>query len=135
MIRVVLDTNIFISGIFWEGNYSSQIIDAWRNGKILMVSSTEIVEELVETLKDFKIKMSDKMIQEWQKMIIENAVIVVPTETLDIVKNDPKDNKFFEAALAGNAAYIISQDKKHILSIAEFQGIKTIHPQEFVKLL
>ena len=134
MMRVVLDTNIFISGIFWEGNYCSQIIDAWRNGKITLISSIEIVEELVETLKDFKIKMSEEMIEEWQKMIIENAIIVVPIEKLTIVKNDPKDNKFFEAALAGDVVYIVSQDKKHVLSIIEFKGIKTIHPEEFVKM-
>ena len=61
--------------------------------------------------------------------------MVFPTEKLDIVKNDPKDNKFFEAALAGKAEYIVSQDKKHILNILEFLGIKTIHPEEFIKLV
>jgi len=135
MMRVVLDTNIFISGIFWEGNYCSQIIDAWRAGKIMLVSSLEMVQELLETIRDFKIEMPEEMIQEWRTMIVENSVMVVPNEKLDIVKNDPKDNKFFEAALAGKAKYIISQDKKHVLSIPEFKGIKTIHPEEFVKLL
>ncbi len=134
-LRVVLDTNVFISGIFWEGNYCSQIIDAWRAGKIVLVSSLEIVQELVEIMQDFKIEMPEEMIEEWQKNIIENAVMVVKTEKLDMVKNDPKDNKFFEAALAGKAEYIVSQDKKHVLSIAEFKGIKTIPPEEFVKLL
>ena len=52
-ISVVLDTNIFISGIFWEGNYCSQIIDAWRAGKMTLISSLEIVQELVGTLRDF----------------------------------------------------------------------------------
>ncbi len=59
----------------------------------------------------------------------------MPTERLDIVKNDPKDNKFFEAAFSGKAEYLVSQDKKHVLSIPEFRGIKTIHPEDFVKLL
>ena len=53
MIKVVLDTNVFISGIFWEGNFCSQIIDSWISGKITMISSLEIVEELGETLRDF----------------------------------------------------------------------------------
>ena len=135
IIRVVLDTNIFISGIFWEGNYCSQIISAWRAGKITLISSLEIVQELVETLRDFKIEMGEEMIMEWQKMIIENAVIVIPMEKLDLIKEDPDDNKFFEAALAGEAQYIVSQDQKHVLNLAEFRGIKTIHPEEFVKLL
>jgi putative PIN family toxin of toxin-antitoxin system len=132
---VVLDTNIFISGIFWKDNYCSQIIDAWRAQKIKVISSPETVQELVETLRDFKIEMPEEMIQEWRKIIIENTLMVVPTEKMDIVKKDPKDNKFFEAAVAGKAHYIISQDKKHVLFIHEFRGIKTIHPEEFVKLL
>ncbi len=135
MIKVVVDTNVLISGIFWEGNYCSQVIDAWRFGKITMISSIEIVKELVETLRDFKIQMPEEMINEWQNRIIENAVVVEPKEKLDVVKNDPKDNKFFEAALAGNADYIISQDRKHILSIKEYKGIKTILPEEFLKII
>lgn len=134
MIKVVVDTNVLISGIFWEGNYCSQVIDAWKSGKITMISSIEIVKELVETLRDFKIQMPEDMIKEWQNRIIENAVVVEPKEKLDVVKNDPKDNKFFEAALAGNADYIISQDRKHILSIKEYKGTKTILPGEFLKI-
>jgi predicted nucleic acid-binding protein len=79
--------------------------------------------------------MSQEMIEEWKMMIVENSFMVLPTKKLEIVKNDPDDNKFFEAAIAANAHYIVSQDKKHVLSISEFRGIKTIHPQEFVKLL
>src|SRR3989344_1729458 len=98
MIKVVVDTNVFISGIFWEGNYCSQIIHAWRTGKIQLISSLEILQELSEKLQSFKIQMPKEMIQEWRHMIIENATMVEPTEKLDLVKNDPKDNKFFEAA-------------------------------------
>lgn len=135
IMRVVLDTNIFISGIFWEGNYCSQIIDAWQGGKIVLVSSLEMIQEFQETVRNFKIELPEEMVQEWRKMIIENSVMVVPTMKLDIVKNDPKDNKFFEAAVAGRAKYIVSQDKKHVLSISEFRGIRTVHPEEFVKLI
>ena len=134
-IRVVLDTNIFISGIFWEGNFCSHIIDAWRAGRITLISSLEIVQELIETLRDFKIGMEEGMIGEWQTMIIENSVMVVPSERLDVVKEDPKDNKFFEAAVAGEAHYIVSQDKKHILKIGRYKRIKMIHPEEFVQLI
>ena len=134
-MRIVIDTNVFISGIFWEVNYCSKIIDAWKNGKFTLVSSMDIIQELIETLKDFKIKMPEKMIEKWQNMIIENSVVVFPKEKLDIVKNDPKDNKFFEAAFAGKVDYIVSQDKKHILVIKEFKGIKTITPEDMLKII
>ena len=134
-LRVVLDTNVFISGIFWEGNYCSQIINAWKEKKIILVSSLEIIQELTDTLRDFKIDMDGELIREWRNTIIENSVMVAPIKILGVVKDDPKDNKFFEAAIAGNAQYLVSQDKKHVLKIPEYCGVKTIHPEEFVKLI
>jgi len=99
------------------------------------VSSLELLQEFVETMRDFKIEMPEDVIQEWRTMIIENSVMVVAIEKFDIVKNDPDDNKFFETALAGKAQYIISQDRKHVLNISEFKEIKTIHPENFLRLL
>ena len=133
MISIVADTNIFISGIFWEGNFSSQVIDLWRDGKIELICSLPIIEELVRNLKGFKIEMDEKSVKKWEKIILENAILVEPSEKLDIVKEDPEDNKFLEAAILGNAAYIITQDK-HLLKLKEFQGVKIVKPEEFLKI-
>ena len=59
----------------------------------------------------------------------------MPKIKLNIVKDDPADNKFFETALAGKTNYIVSQDKSHVLKIKEYKGIKTISPEEFMKLI
>ena len=83
-MRAILDTNVFVSGIFWEGNFCSQIIDKWRNKEFELVSSIEILDELVKTLKDFKIQMPGEMIEEWKNLIIENSVIVEPTIKLNV---------------------------------------------------
>lgn len=99
-----------------------------------MITSLEIIQELVETLKDFKIAMPDAMIEKWRNMLVENSVVVIPIERLAIVREDSDDNKFFEAAYAGKAMYIVSQDK-HILKIGEYKKIKTMHPKEFVALI
>ena len=128
-MKVVLDTNVFVSGIFWEGNFCSQIIDDWKKGIFKLVSSMEIIEELVETLKSFKIQMSEEMIKEWKNLIIENSVIVKPLIKIDVVNGDPEDNKFIEAAVSSKADYIISQDK-HLLKLKEYQGIKIMNPEE-----
>jgi len=133
-MRVVLDTNVFISGIFWEGNFCSQIIEKWKHKKFELVSSIEILDELVKTLKDFKIQMPDEMIKEWRNMIIENSIIIEPKIKLSIVKEDPDDNKFLEAGVSGNASLIISQDK-HLLKLKEYQGIRIASPEESLSLL
>lgn len=133
-MKVVLDTNVFISGIFWEGNSSSAIINAWRNGDFSLVSSHTIIEEFVRVLKNFKIKMDEEIIQKWQCMILENSIIVESLHKLEIVKADPSDDKFFEAAVAGNADYIVSQDR-HLLQVRQYQNIQVLAPSEFLQKL
>lgn len=132
-MNVVLDTNVFISGIFWKGNFCSQIIDAWRKGEFTLVSSTPIIEELTEILKDFKIQMPNEMIEAWKSMIIQNSVIVETKNKIDIIEH-ASDNKFLETAVEGNAEYIISQDK-HLLELKEYKGIKIVLPEDFLEIL
>jgi uncharacterized protein len=132
-MNIILDTNVFISGIFWEGNFCSQIINAWRDKKFILVSSIPIIDELTNTLKDFKIKMPENLIREWRNLIIKNSIIVDSKIKLNITKHE-EDNKFIEIAISGNADYIISQDK-HLLEIKEYKEIKIITPEEFLKIL
>ena len=131
-MKIVLDTNVFISGIFWKGS-SNKVLANWREGKFTLVTSLETISEIIKVLKDFKIRLSDDMIKEWVDLIVRNSIIVDPKEKIAIVKDDPKDNMFIEAAIAGNVDYIISQDN-HLLKLKEFKGIKIITPEEFNKI-
>ena len=131
-MKVVLDTNIFISGIFWKGS-SNRIIANWKEGKFTLVTSLEAISEVIKILKDFKIKLSDEMIKEWVDLIVRNSMIVEPKEKIEAVKDDPTDNIFIETAVAGNVDYIVSQDN-HLLKLKEFRGIQIITPDEFNKI-
>src|SRR3989339_103601 len=131
-MKVVLDTNIFISGIFWKGS-SNRVITNWKEGKFTLVTSLEVISEIIKVLKDFKIRLSDEIIKEWVDLIVRNSIIVEPKDKIKIVKNDPKDNIFIETAVAGNVDYIVSQDN-HLLKLKEFRGIKIITPEEFNKI-
>ena len=133
-MRVILDTNVFVSGIFWEGNFCSQIIEKWKNKEFELVSSLEIIDELVKTLRSFKIQMSEEMIKEWRNMIIENSIIVKPTIKLNVVEGDPDDNKFIETGITANVGLIVSQDK-HLLKLGEYEGIKIFSPEEALRLI
>ena len=132
-MKVVIDTNVFVSGIFWKG-ISNRIIIAWRARKFDLVNSLMNVEELIKILKFFKIDMSDEHIKEWVTLIVENSIIVDVVGKIKIVKDDPTDDKFIETALNGNADFIISQDR-HLLDIKEFEGIKMVTPKEFLRIL
>ncbi|MEK6974644.1 MAG: putative toxin-antitoxin system toxin component, PIN family [Nanoarchaeota archaeon] len=128
-MKVVLDTNIFVSGIFWKGD-SYRILDMWRNRKFTLITSEPIIQELIEVLNDFKIKLSIDIREEWVNIIRANSIIVDPEEHFDVsIHKD--DNKFIDAAIEGNADYIITQDN-HLLRIKEFKGTKIIKPEEII---
>ena len=131
-MRIVLDTNVFVSGIHWTGS-SEKVLRAWMNNDFELVSSLPILEELVRILMSFKVPLNPEDISWWESLILEKSVIVAPTETVDVI-TDPDDNKFVEAALEGKAQYIVSQDK-HLLILKEYRGIKVLHPDELLKLL
>jgi len=133
-MKMVLDTNVFISGIFWEGNFCSQIIDKWKKGSFQLVSSPKIVEELVRTLGSFKISMDRELIEEWKNLVIENSIIVDSATAIEAIKDDPEDNKFIEAAVYGEADFIVSQDN-HLLKLKEYNKIKILNPEKAVLIL
>ena len=132
-MKAVLDTNVFVSGIFWTGS-SNKVIFSWKEGKFVLVTSLEIISEVIKVLKDFKIRLPENMIKEWIDLITRNSVIVEPKEKINIIKDDPKDDIFIETAVAGNVDFIISQDN-HLLKLKEFRKIKIITPEAFNKII
>ena len=103
-------------------------------GKVVLVSSLPIIDEIVRVLMAFKVPLEPEDISWWESLILEKSSLFFPVEHLEVVKNDPDDDKFIEAAVEGNAQYIVSQDK-HLLNIKEYKGIKILHPDEFFKFL
>ena len=129
-MNIVSDTNIFISGIFWKGD-SYRILCLWDSGKIQLIISQEIISEIFRVLSDFKIRLPDELKDAWMTRITEYGMIVEPAERFHIV-SDPADDKFIDAAIAGNASYIISNDK-HLLTLKQFKGVRILTPKEFIR--
>jgi len=129
MIRVVLDTNVFISALFWKGA-PYQVFKRILEGVILNFISPQILEELKERLL-YKFKLPSEKVREFLEIIVFNSQIVYPKKKLNVVKKDPKDNKILECALEAQASFIISGDK-HLLEIKEYKGIKIISPKELL---
>jgi len=122
-VKVVLDTNVFISALFWKGA-PYQIFRKILRGAILNFTSPQILEELKERLLE-KFKFPPERVKEFLEIIVFNSQIVYPKKKLNIVKKDPKDNKILECALEAEASFIISGDK-HLLEIKEKNGVNSI---------
>lgn len=132
-MRVVLDTNVFISS-FLGTEPPRKIIDFWKEGKITICLSKKIVDEYVEVLERLGLS-GEKEVEEFLQLFARNfhSLFTAKTPNLEIVKNDPDDNKFFECAVALKAQFIIAGDKA-VLKIKNYMGIKILSPKQFITL-
>jgi len=131
-MRVVLHTNIFISAIL--GGKLSVIVDAWRQGKFILVASEAIAREYLEIIQRPKLKISALEIATVTDYLFKAAEFVTPTEKISAIAADPTDDKFLEAAVAGGAECIVSGDH-HLLDLAVFRAIPILDAQEFLERL
>ncbi len=130
-MKIVIDTNIYISAIFWGGK-PREVIDMGRLEKILIFTSSAIENELAEKLSK-KFKLNE---DEINNILIDFSTFSIPTEVslhIEAVPDDPEDNKFIECALICHADYIVSGDR-HLLNLKEYAGIKIITASEFLSI-
>ena len=136
-MKAVLDTNVWLSGVFWNGE-ARKIIEKAENRNFQIFISENILSEIINILsKESKFKnyiLNLKLsIEDLLRTILLISTLVEPKIKLDVVKSDPKDNIILETALEGKTEYIITYDN-HLLNMIEFRNIKIITPGEFLKL-
>jgi putative PIN family toxin of toxin-antitoxin system len=129
-LRVVIDTNIFISSFF--GGVPREIIDLWKNGEIILCLSQGIVEEYIEVINRLGLKDKQEL-SKLAKLFAEgyNSIFAATTPHIEIVKNDPDDNKFVECAVELESKIIISGDK-HLKEIKKYIDVEIMSPREFI---
>jgi len=129
--KVVLDTSVFVSALGWKGA-SREIFNDCIKGDLELFLSTEIFDEIKRVLNYPKFKFSQTEIDDFLDQILEVGNLVETGIKVDMIKDDPSDNKFLECAITVEADYIISRDP-HILKIKEFEGIKVSSPEDFME--
>lgn len=130
-LRVVLDTNIFISAILYGGN-PRRVVNLAVTEIIEVYISLGLLEELGRVLKG-KFTLSSFEIDTIISEIKDFTEITTPQVRLQVIKNDPSDNKVLECAVAAKARFVVSGDK-HLLNLGNFRGIKIVNPAEFLKI-
>ena len=128
--KVVFDTNIFVSGIFFGGNPQA-CIELAREGNIQLFSSKALLLELSQKLYK-KFGLDWPQIEDILGGIKKYSTVVEPQTRLNVIKNDPPDNRILECASSVKADYIISGDKKHILPLKKFDSIRIVSAKEFL---
>ena len=130
-MKVVIDTNIFVSSFF--GDNPRRIVDLWRDGKITLCLSKNILDEYIDVLQRVGLR-DENEIEELLSLFAKGVNIIFTTRTpkIKVVKDDPDDDKFIECAVALKAEVIITGDKA-LKTVSEYMGIKIITPQQFLK--
>lgn len=132
-LKVVFDTNIYISAILFGGN-PRQILELAREKEIKLFISKFILLEIAQKLRD-KFGWEECEIQEVIKGICKFAIVVSPKKKVNVIKEDKEDNAILDCALVGEVDMIISGDKRHLLSLGKFKDISIVSAKHFLDIL
>ncbi|MBI2110050.1 putative toxin-antitoxin system toxin component, PIN family [Candidatus Woesearchaeota archaeon] len=131
--RIVLDTNILISALGWNGKPRELFLKALNKEFELIISKGQI-DELKRVLEYSKFGFTDEQKLKFLNILLEVAVLVEVPGKLKIIKEDPPDDNILETAVEGGADFIISGDW-HILKLKQFNDIKIVKVSEFFKII
>ena len=130
--KVVIDTNVVISALLFEGE-ANEIFFLWKNGRVVFLASKDIITEYIKVLSYPKFNLTNEEIKYLLKEELLPFINPVKANTvIDVIKDDPSDNKFLSAAVDGNADYIISGDK-HLLNLKRFRKVEIVSIAGFLK--
>ncbi len=138
MIRAVLDANVLVSAVLNPAGVPGQIFDEWRAERFALLVSGPILEEIARVLEYPRIARGHR----WphakvREFVAElgNIAIVTPGEiTLNVIRNDPDDNRYLECAVEGAADYLVSGDQD-LLALQEHHDIRIVTPKTFLQAL
>ncbi len=132
-MKLVLDTNIFISGILSPEGNAGKILEEWRKQSLDVISSEALLNEIKQTLQYPKILKIIKWDMETLNQFIDLLYFfttVVEIEGVEAeVPKDKNDEKILATYIAGNADYIITGDQD-LLALKD--KYKIITPKDFV---
>ncbi|MCC6455445.1 MAG: putative toxin-antitoxin system toxin component, PIN family [Caldilineaceae bacterium] len=137
-MRVVIDTNVFVSALLSPTGVPNQIFHYWELSYFDLLVSQESLDELERVLHYPKIRKrlrsTEEELAEFVNIFQEKALMVTRQETITVITADVSDNLYLEIGLAGHADYVVSGDQ-HLLRLKKYRGISIITPTEFQAII
>jgi putative PIN family toxin of toxin-antitoxin system len=127
-MRLVLDTNVVVSGLLWSGA-PRQLLDAARDGHAELFTSTALLDELEATLRypkfQPKITASLLSVERLVDLYGSLATVVRPARIEPTIKADPDDDAVLACAIASRADFIVSGDR-HLLDLGRYDELDIV---------
>lgn len=127
-LRVVIDSNVFISGYIWAGK-PAKIIDLWLDDKFSLLISNLVITELITHLQVAQVNKNK--IEEIIEIFKNQSTLLNPPKKVHICR-DSTDNQILDLCLTGKADYLITGDKD-LLVLKSFKNTKIVTPDFFLK--
>ena len=130
--RVVLDTNVFLSGVFFDG-VPGRILDAWQAGHLALILSPAILAEYHRAGAELAIRYPQAavLLDPLLALVAQSATVVNAPELPEPVSADADDDKFLACAVASRTRVIVSGDK-HLLRISGWNSIEVLTPRQVI---
>ena len=132
-IKAILDTNVFISGVFWKGP-PFEILKAWQEQRFRLAISPPILDEYRRVLDDVTKQRAMPVLGSILRVVELYSEMVEPVSFSQSVCSDRDDDKFLEAAIAAGAGYVVSGDRA-LLNLKSHHGVEIVRPARFLNLL
>jgi putative PIN family toxin of toxin-antitoxin system len=133
MLRAVLDTNLYTSVFLYPQRPMFQILQRAGTGQYQLLTSPAIIQELGRVMRAY-FGVEEKERVRRLKQLAAIADIITPQLTLDVITEDPSDNRILGCAVAGQADLIVSGNR-HLLRLKSYQSIPIVQPIDFLRTL
>jgi len=136
-MRIVLDTNVLVSGLITERGHPARLLDAVRRGHVVWVTAPVQVDEILDVLARPKIaqRLTVGARDQLARLLNDIAHVIPGVLPAVNVSVDPDDNLILAIALAGQANLVVSGDKKHMLNLGTIKGIPILDPTAALRWL
>lgn len=137
-MKAVLDVGQFVSAVINSGGHPAQIIQAWHKGNFELVTSFPILEDLRRVLFYPHIRKRHRLGDEEIHLFVDSMALATTVTAgeleVDVVDDDPSDNKILACAAEGKVDYIVASDE-HLTKLGAFSGIPIVLPRRFLEIL
>ncbi|MCK4244794.1 MAG: putative toxin-antitoxin system toxin component, PIN family [Candidatus Omnitrophica bacterium] len=135
-MRVILDTNIFVSGLLVRESIPGHILHAFLQERFLLLISLEIMAEILEVLSRPRFNLKREKILEVMHALELKAEKVTPPSKKKgfLIPEDQADEKFLLCAAKGKADYLVSGDI-HLIRLKSYESAAIVTPREFINIL
>jgi putative PIN family toxin of toxin-antitoxin system len=132
VLRVTADSNIYISALNFPGN-PERILQMAKDGEIRLAISDAILDEVAQVLRRPKFGWGQDRVARALHQISAFTEHVEPKQRIDVITEDPTDNRILECAVASGSQYLVTGDK-HLLKLGLFKGARIVMPAEFLEI-